>query len=249
MRAAVLLLSLLLTGPVWAAEPIVRDGDTIQVGEVTYRLAGTDAPEFDQPCIDEHADSWACGAEARDQLVKLIGKREVRCEDLGEDKIYRNRRSGICTIAGEPISLNQAVIRSGFAVSSEPSAKAGFKDDEAVAKDKKQGLWKGCFVAPQEFRHQNKTAALLGASCPSDKDRELREALFPADLAMPSGCNIRAKLARRAHLTGYVGIYHTLQCQGYATQPPPDRWFCTEDDARAAGYRKAYNCRAISRRK
>lgn len=249
MRIAVLLLSLLVTGPVWAAEPIVRDGDTIQLGDVTYRLAGTDAPEFDQPCVDEHADNWACGVDARDQLVALIGKREVRCEDLGEDKVYRNCRSGVCTVAGEPISLNQAVVRSGFAVSSGLAAKVGFKDDETMAKDKKLGLWKGCFVAPQEFRRRDETGALLGASCPADKDHALREALFPADLTMPSGCNIRAKLARRAHVTGHVGIYHTLQCQGYATQPAPDRWFCTEADARAAGYRKAYNCRTISRRK
>jgi hypothetical protein len=24
----------------------------------------------------------------------------------------------------------------------------------------------------------------------------------------------------------------------------PDRWFCSEDDAQAAGFRRAYNCRA-----
>jgi endonuclease YncB( thermonuclease family) len=246
---AVLLLSLLVTSPGWAAQPIVKDGDTIQIGDVTYRLAGVDAPEFDQPCIDDHADSWACGVDARDQLATLIGKREVRCEDLGEDKIYKNRRAGVCTIAGEPVSLNQAVVRSGFAVSSEPTAKVGFKEDELVARDKKQGLWKGCFVLPQEFRSQVKDGSLLGASCRSDKDRELRDALFPVDLTMPSGCNIRAKLARRARVTGHVGIYHTVQCQGYATQPKPDRWFCTEDDARAAGYRKAYNCRASSPRR
>jgi endonuclease YncB( thermonuclease family) len=172
---AVLLLSLLVTSPGWAAQPIVKDGDTIQLGDVTYRLAGVDAPEFDQPCIDDHADAWACGVDARDQLATLIGKREVRCEDLGEDKIYKNRRAGVCTIAGEPVSLNQAVVRSGFAVSSEPTAKVGFKEDELVARDKKQGLWKGCFVLPQEFRSQVKDGSLLGASCRSDKDRELRD--------------------------------------------------------------------------
>ncbi len=47
---------------------IVRDGGTIQLGDVTYRLDGIDAPAFDQMCIDDHADAWACGVEARDQL-------------------------------------------------------------------------------------------------------------------------------------------------------------------------------------
>ena len=48
--------------------PIVRDGSTLQLADVTYRLDGIDAPALDQMCIDEHADAWACGVEARDQL-------------------------------------------------------------------------------------------------------------------------------------------------------------------------------------
>lgn len=249
MRIAVLLLSLLLAGSCWAAEPIIKDGDTIQIGDVSYRLAGTDAPELDQPCVDGHADNWACGTDARDRLAKMINKRDVRCEDLGEDKTYRNRRSGLCSIAGEPVSLNQAVVRAGYAVAvASDSAKANFAADEAAAKDKKQGLWQGCFTTPADFRGKVTDAALLGASCPADKDRELRAALFPSDLTMPPGCNIRAKQVRRARMTGHVGVYLIPQCQNYATQPKPDRWFCTEDDARAAGYRRAFNCQASSRR-
>lgn len=252
MRTLPLLLLLLVASPVAATEAVVKDGDTIQIGSVVYKLAGIDAPEVDQPCVDEHADNWACGVEAKDQLVKLIGKRDVRCDDLGEDAIYKNRRAGLCTIAGETTSLNQAVIRSGYAVSIEPPAKAGakanFKADEIAPRDKRQGLWRGCFVTPAEFRGKAADSALLGSACRSDKDQELRAALFPADLTMPSGCNIRAKQVRRAKFTGHVGVYLIPQCQNYATQPKPDRWFCSEDDARAAGYRKALNCQAPSRR-
>jgi endonuclease YncB( thermonuclease family) len=247
------LLLLLMTSPALAAEAIVKDGDTIQIGNTAYNLAGVDAPEVDQPCIDEHADNWACGGEARDRLVKLVGKREVRCEELGEDKAEKGRRAALCTVAGEAISLNQAVIQSGFAVSAEAPAKAGakvnFQADEAAAKDKRQGLWRGCFVTPAQFRTKGADAALLGSACRSDKDKEIRAALFPADLPMPSGCNIRAKQVRRARLTGNVGVYLIPQCQNYATQPKPDRWFCSEDDARAAGYRKALNCQASGSRK
>ncbi|WP_172980215.1 thermonuclease family protein [Tardiphaga sp. P9-11] len=252
MRILSLLFLLLVVTPVSAVEAIVKDGDTIQIGNVAYKLAGVDAPEVDQPCVDEHADNWACGVEARDQLVKLIGKREVRCEDLGEDAIYKNRRAGLCSIAGEAISLNQAVIRSGYAVNIETTVKAGaranFKTDEAAARDKRQGLWRGCFVTPAEFRGKASDSPLLGSACRSDKDKELRAALFPVDLTMPTGCNIRAKQVRRAKFTGHVGVYLIPQCQNYATQPKPDRWFCSEDDARAAGYRKALNCQAPSRR-
>lgn len=247
------LLFLLLTSPALAAEAIVKDGDTIQIGNVTYNLAGVDAPEVDQPCVDEHADAWACGVEARDRLIKLVGKRDVSCEDAGEDKAEKGRRAALCTIAGEAISINQAVVQSGFGVGVEAPAKAGakakFTADEATAKDKRQGLWRGCFVAPANFRSKSGDAALLGSACHSDKDKELRAALFPADLRRPEGCNIRAKQVRRAKLTGNVGVYLIPQCQNYATQPKPDRWFCSEDDARAAGYRKAINCQASSGRK
>ncbi|SEH71132.1 thermonuclease family protein [Tardiphaga sp. OK245] len=252
MRILSLFVLLLVANPASAVEAIVKDGDTIQIGNVAYKLAGLDAPEVDQPCVDEHADNWACGVEARDQLVKLIDKREVRCEDLGEDKIYKNRRAGLCSVVGETGSLNQAVIQSGYAVSIEPSdkasAKTSFKPDETAAKDKRQGLWRGCFVTPAEFRRKASDSLLLGSACRSDKDKELRAALFPTDLAMPVGCNIRAKQVRRAKFTGHLGVYLIPQCQNYATQPKPDRWFCSEDDARAAGYRKALNCQAPSRR-
>ncbi|WP_295844638.1 thermonuclease family protein [Tardiphaga sp.] len=248
MRILILLAWLVAAGPVWAADAIVRDGDTIQLGNIIYRMAGIDAPELDQTCLDEHADVWACGTETRDQLVKLIAQREVRCEDLGPDSAFKNRRVGLCSVVGESISLNQLLLRQGFAVAVDPVASKGFTVDEAQARERRQGLWKGCFVAPADFRKHETAGALLGGACPADKDRELRAALFPEDLVMPPGCNIRAKLARRARMTGHVGIYLTPQCQNYATQPKPDRWFCSEEEAQAAFYRKAFNCRAISRR-
>jgi methylphosphotriester-DNA--protein-cysteine methyltransferase len=61
---------------------------------------------------------------------------------------------------------------------------------------------------------------------------------------MPSGCSIKGKFAVRARVTGNVGIYHLQACRSYPAITKPDRWFCSEDDAQAAGFRKAYNCRA-----
>jgi endonuclease YncB( thermonuclease family) len=243
MRAVILILAVLSAGQSFAAGAIVRDGGTIQLGEVTYRLDGIDAPELDQICIDEHADAWVCGAEARDQLARLIGDRGVRCDDLGLGP-YKKRHIGICTVEGESTSLNQAVVRQGFALNFEPYARGRFKEDEAGAKENGRGLWKGCFVAPQEFRRGQKDGALIGESCRTDKDREIRAVLFPDDPAMPSGCSIKGKLAVRARVTGNVGVYQLQGCSGYPALTKPDRWFCSEDDAQAAGFRRAYNCRA-----
>jgi hypothetical protein len=141
------------------------------------------------------------------------------------------------------------LVRQGLALHLEPSATGRFKEEEAGAKDNRRGLWKGCFVAPQEFRHGKKDGALLGASCRTDKDREIRGVLFPDDTAMPPGCSIKGKFAARARVTGNIGVYHLQACRSYPALTKPDRWFCTEEDAQAAGFRKAYNCRASARRR
>ena len=238
MRSLILILAVLSASQGWAASAIVRDGSTLQLADVTYRLDGIDAPEFDQMCIDEHADAWACGVEARDQLANLIGSRQVRCdEDLGCGT-YKKRHIGICTVEGETVSLNQLLVRQGFALNFEPYARGRFKEDEAGAKDNRRGLWKGCFVAPQEFRRGQKDGALLGDSCRADKDREIRAVLFPDDPAMPPGCSIKGKFAVRARVTGNVGVYHLQGCRSYPALTKPDRWFCSEEDAQAAGFRK-----------
>ena len=227
-----------------AASAIVRDGNTIQLGDVTFRLDGIDAPEYDQICIDDHADPWTCGIEARDQLSKLIADRPVHCDDLGPDKTSKKRHLGVCSVEGQTVSLNQQLLRQGLAVSVAGSASARFAADALSARDAKTGLWKGCFVAPREFRIGKKDGALIGAACRPDRDKEIRAALFPEDFAAPAGCNIKGKFAVRARVTFNLGIYHLRGCPSYPAITEPDRWFCSEDDAQAAGFRKAYNCRA-----
>jgi endonuclease YncB( thermonuclease family) len=235
--------AVLSVSPGFAANAIVRDGGTLQLGDTVYRLDGIDAPELDQMCIDDHADPWTCGIEARDRLAALIDGHEVHCQDLGPDTT-KKRHLGLCTVEGETASLNQLLVQRGFALNFEPSAKGRFTADEAGAKSDRKGIWKGCFVAPQDFRRRQKDAALLGGACRSDKDREIRAALFPDESAAPPGCSIKAKLAVRARVTGNVGIYHLQACRSYPALTRPDRWFCSEDDAQAAGFRRAYNCRA-----
>jgi endonuclease YncB( thermonuclease family) len=244
---AALLSIVLPADPGSAATAIVRDGGTLQLGNVTYRLDGIDVPTVDQLCIDQNADSWTCGIEARDQLAKLTGGKQVRCDDLGPDPATRKRQIGLCKVEGETTSLSQLLVRSGFALNADASGR--FKADEARAKDDRQGLWKGCFVAPREFRVAKKDGGLLGAACRADRDREIREALFPEELVMPASCNIKGKFAVRARVTGNLGIYHLQTCRSYPGLTHPDRWFCSEDDAQAAGFRRAYNCRSPAKSK
>lgn len=235
----ILILANLPTAGSYAGSAIVRDGNNIQFADFTFRLDGIEAPAFDQMCIDEHADVWACGAAARDQLTKLIGGRQVRCDDLGVDPSFKKRRLGVCTAEGETVSLNQLMVRNGLALA---DATGKFKSDETGAHDDKRGLWKGCFVTPTDFRRWKKDAALNGAACRADRDTQIRAVLFPDDPAMPAGCNIKGKYAVRARVTGNTGIYHLQTCRSYPGLDQ-DRWLCSEEDALAAGFRKAYNCR------
>src|SRR3978361_176646 len=116
MRLLLAILATLLTSPGWAAEPVVKNGGTIQLAGTTYRLDGIDAPELDQICVDDHAGPSTCGGGAPHPLGKLAAKREVRCRDLGADPTTGKRRIGICTVDGETASLNQLLVRDGFAL-------------------------------------------------------------------------------------------------------------------------------------
>jgi endonuclease YncB( thermonuclease family) len=85
MREWIVGLLLMVSGPSWAGDAIVTDGDTLILGD-TYKLDGIDAPEPDQACLDEKGAIWACGIEARDRLAKLI---ERFCASWGRPALAR----------------------------------------------------------------------------------------------------------------------------------------------------------------
>ena len=226
---AVLASALLLLAPALA-----DDVDTLVVDGKRYRLDGIDAPESDQSCLDRAGKPYACGQAAGAAMRKFIAARTLYCTDVGSDRKDTDRRVGQCFVDG--VDLNHWLVENGWAVSFEPYAKGRFKTDEDAARTARSGLWDGCFVAPQDFRLWRKTtAALLGASCPSDA----RDRLFPAEATPPAGFVVKGHYATRAF--PYAGIYHLQACGSYG-RTKAKRWFRTEADAIAAGFRKAYTC-------
>src|SRR6266478_8349767 len=87
MRFLIMILVFFAAGSACAEDALAKDGATVQLAGVTFKLDGIDAPEFDQMCIDEHAEPWACGVEARDQLAKLIDRRGVHCGSGAEQNL------------------------------------------------------------------------------------------------------------------------------------------------------------------
>jgi endonuclease YncB( thermonuclease family) len=245
MRSLIVSLMIVATAGCAHALTTVADGDTLILDDTTFRLDGIEGPQTDQVCLDETGAKWSCGIAARDRLREWIGRRAVRCDDKGPDRVLKKRRTGICWVEGEPASLNQWLVREGWALNLEPHAKGRFKADQESARDNRMGLWKGCFVSPEALRRWTiSTARLLGAACPKDNNWPVREILFPDHPAMPTGCSIKGRVATRAQITGHRGIYHLEVCNSYERTKTPHRWFCSEEEAQADGFRKAYTCEA-----
>jgi endonuclease YncB( thermonuclease family) len=221
-------LVLILTSPVWAAECI--DGDTLTVDGTKFRLDGIDAPEFNQICLDEKGQEWPCGRDARDALAKSTGNcTAVRCEDKGSDTVY-HRRIGLCTAEGlragsrlgaDGVTLNEWLVREGWALNFEPYAKGRFLAAQRDAEKNRRGIWKGCFVAPTDWRHWRTNDPLMGSACPGDAAKRIFD------------CRIKGSR---------TGKYHHPGCPSYDSTTHVVKSFCSEDEARAAGYTKAGNC-------
>ncbi len=243
MRALIAVVLIAAASPGLAAPASIPDGNTLILSNVTYALEGIDAPQTDQTCIDDKGAPWRCGIAARDALREHVAKREVRCTDRGADGIVGKRRVGECTIEGEATSLNQWMVQQGWALNADRSAKGRFKADRDKASAGRLGLWNGCFIAPDDLRRITiSTAPLLGAGCPKRANWKVRETLFPEYPVMPAGCDIKGKTVLRSQAAGYRGVYHLASCRSHPRTKPVHRWFCTEEEAQAAGFRKSYTC-------
>jgi endonuclease YncB( thermonuclease family) len=229
VRLTALLLLLVPVAPLCA-----QDANIIKLDGKTFRLEGIDAPEVDQNCLGEDGELYRCGRKAAEELARFVAERPIQCDDLHADTAYPKRRIGRCAVDG--IDVHHWLVEHGWALNLEPHAKGRFKTDETDAQRGHFGLWKGCFVAPRDFRKWNKRSAkLLGANCPPDA----RDKLFPDQATMPAGCEIKGHYAFRAWPS--AGIYHLPTCGSY-WRTKAKRWFCLEEDALAAGFRKAYTC-------
>ena len=127
----------------------ILDGDSLRRGEIDIRLAGIDAPEYDQICRDETGRNWACGRAAAQELRKLVDGRDVGCSAVETDRY--GRTVAHCT-AGD-IDLNKEMVRLGFAVSYDGFA---YARSEAEARDAKRGLWRGKFENPRAWRERHR---------------------------------------------------------------------------------------------
>jgi endonuclease YncB( thermonuclease family) len=212
-----------------SGEPRIVDGDTVEIGHIKIRFAGIDAPETDQMCLDSKGDRWACGIASRDELIRYSNSRSWDCDLVGTDKYGRSL--GKCFIEGEDVSA--WMVKSGWALSFVRYSH-DYDREEVAAREAKAGLWGGAFIAPWEWRHRDVSTTVLGAlSVPIDAQKVLLGAVSSAGAPSPD-CTIKASVGRGEC------IYHLPGDRWYgkmSMDSGKNRWFCTAEEAEAAGCR------------
>jgi hypothetical protein len=133
----------------------------------------------------------------------------VNCERHGLDKY--GRLLGTCFVDGREI--NATMVRQGHAWAFVKYS-ATYVKEEAQARAEGIGIWQGEATPPWEYREQRWTTAETKA---------------------PNGCAIKGNVSKHGK------IYHMPWSPWYA-QVKVDaakgaRWFCTEAEAMAAGWR------------
>ncbi len=213
MRALTIALCLLAAPALADVAGIVTviDGDTLEVHGQRIRLHGIDAPERRQLC---HLDGrpWQCGKDAANALADKIARRPVTCEDLGRDR-YK-RIVARCTVAAE--DLGEWMVAQGWAVAYYLFSYE-YSRAEHRAESAQRGIWASEFVKPWEWRRGERLAANDNA---------------------PDQCRIKGNISRKGER-----IYHLPGGNWYdRTRIDPtkgERWFCSEAEARAVGWRTA----------
>jgi len=205
----------------------VKDGDSLMVGDTEVRLFGVDAPELSQTC-QRGGEAWACGRAAAEELGKLIAGQQVRCQSMGSDQYQRVL--GRCTASS--IDINRLLVSRGYAVAFRRYS-SDYVSAEESAKADNRGLWAGTFQMPSQYRHAAPATATATARRNGVSDRPERGRTTNWASRASNTCNIKGNRNRKGQW-----IYH-VPGMPYYERTRPEEVFCTEADAKAAGYRRA----------
>ncbi|GJD66585.1 thermonuclease family protein [Methylobacterium frigidaeris] len=222
-------LAVVVGGNALAADPIVgrasvTDGDTLVIRGYRIRLFGIDAPEGAQLCQDAGGKDYRCGQKAALALSDKIGAATVTCESKDQDRY--GRIVAVCTATG--IDLNGWMVGEGHALAYRQFSTV-YVPQEDAARAAKRGIWAGTFTPPWDWRKAKRESGEAATSAP-----RAPEPATPA--ASAAGCQIKGNINAKGDR-----IYHMPGSRDYertAINPNAgERMFCSEDEARAAGWR------------
>ena len=233
-------------GPVLAGRVVsVTDGDTIKVdldsGLIDVRLHSIDTPE--------RAQRW--GPEAKAALASRLQGQQVALEPVEQDRY--DRMIAVVYLGEE--NINAWLVRAGLAwVYRQYARDARYCKAEMMARVEQRGIWSLAATEqrpPWEWRavkrglrdgYSDYTGQTLERCLAALGKRPAEVTPLPvsdaAAASSPQGaCRIKGNIGSSGK------VYHVPGRSGYAKtkidESQGERWFCTEDDARAAGWVKA----------
>lgn len=190
--------------------------DMLRVGDSNVRLTGLEAPHSDQRCTRAGSRSpgrtWPCGQDAREATQRLVQGQMVTCE------VGRKDASGVahgrCRAGGADIA--EALVRAGHAFA-EGGLVSPYRGAEDIARTSKAGVW---------------------ASAEPERPAAWREKVWSAAKRQaPDGCPIKGRVRgnEREYLLPWSSDYERVRI----SKRRGERWFCSEEEAVAAGWRSA----------
>ena len=188
----------------------VVDGDTLEMHGNRIRLHGIDAPESGQSCSDEKNKRFRCGQVSANRMASYVSGKTVSCEVKDKDRY--GRLVATCFVNG--VDVNELLVSEGWAVAYRQYSK-DYVSAEENAKKLGLGMWRGKFVQPWNWRRG--------------------ERLEDARAYNTNDCLIKGNISSGGK------IYHTPSSPWYArtkiNELKGERWFCSEEEAEAAGWR------------
>jgi endonuclease YncB( thermonuclease family) len=197
----------------------VIDGDTFDVGGTRVRLFGIDAPEGDQTCTDARGQLLRCGAFVTTQVRDAYRGKRAICKQVDTDRYGRS----VARCVVDNVDVGQSLVASGLAF-----AFAKYSRDyvaiEKAAIRAGRGIHAYTLVRPSKFRAQKRAAKTAAAKTPAQVGQ--------------NGCTIKGNISAKG-----VRIFHVAGQRDYQRTSirtsKGERWFCSENEARAAGWRAA----------
>ena len=209
----------------------VVDGDSMEIGSDRVRLFGIDAPEGRQDCR-RNGQTWRCGEDAALKLRSLVQGATLRCTPRDTDEYGRS----VSVCKNGNTDINAEMVRAGFALAYRRYSN-DYVDEENDARNAKRGLWAGEFTPPWDYRRESR-AETPRPQQPSPAPRSSAGGSATATQPSNPRCAIKGNINTRGDR-----IYHLPGSDSYditvIDERSGERWFCSEAEARAAGWRAA----------
>lgn len=128
----------------------VTDGDGLRVSGHEIRLAGLDAPEYDQRAMHRDGTWFRHGKRVKSALIGAVGGKYVRVTIDDFDRYGR----AVGTVTCDGKDIGEWLVRNGYAIAVYSDR---YKQIERQARKERRGMW-GCTIAydPRAWRHGEK---------------------------------------------------------------------------------------------